>query len=366
MTTIKTQKMAIKKDFSDLKNVIGMLILGAALYLGAPILFSTYNLNLTAKFICFAIAGVGIMLVWGKGGMLALGQGFYFGIGGYAMAMNMKLSDASLNGGNGVPDFMSLYGDGTVPGWWEPFRSTPFTMAVIVLLPALISAGLGFAVFKNRIKGPYFAILSQALAAAFVILLIGQQTTTGGTNGLNGFRYFFGQALGSPESTESLFHIAVVVLVITMFLAYLLLRSRFGELLIAVRDSEERIRFLGSDPANMKVFAYVVAAVMAAVAGALFSPIAGIISPADVGIIPSLALLAGVAIGGRTSLFGSVIGAILFSYAQNWLSNEFPSFWTYFQGLIFILVFGFFPGGVASMVQHLRKLVKFKAGAVNA
>jgi len=366
MTTVKTTQNAPRIDFSDLRNLLAMLALSAALYIGAPLLFSAYNLNLTAKFICFAIAGVGIMLVWGKGGMLALGQGFYFGIGGYAMAMNMKLTDASLNGGNGVPDFMSLYGDGTVPAWWEPFRNPAITIAVIILVPALIAAGLGLAVFKNRIKGPYFAILSQALAAAFVILLIGQQTTTGGTNGLNGFRFFFGQALGSPDSTEFLFHIAVVALLATMFVAYVLLRSRFGELLIAVRDSEERIRFLGTDPANIKVFAYVIAAIMAAVAGALFSPIAGIISPADVGIIPSLALLAGVAIGGRTNLFGSVIGAILFSFAQNWLSNEFPSFWTYFQGLIYILVFGFFPGGFAALMKSLKKLSLLKLGAKHA
>jgi urea transport system permease protein len=362
MSKITTAKTGVK-GMSDGWNIFGILALGAVLYFGAPLLFNTYNLNLTAKFVCFAIAGVGIMLVWGKGGMLALGQGFYFGLGGYAMAMHMKLNDASMDGGSGVPDFMSLYGDGTVPGWWEPFRSTPFTLAIIILLPALVAAGLGFAVFKNRIKGPYFAILSQALAAAFVILLIGQQTTTGGTNGINGFRYFFGQMLGSPESTESLFHISVVVLVITMAIGYFILRSRFGEMLIAVRDSEERIRFLGSDPANFKVFAYVIAAIMAAVGGALFSPIAGIISPADVGIIPSLALLAGVAVGGRISLFGAVIGSIGFSFAQSSLSNAFPSFWTYFQGAIFILVFGFFPGGLAAAVKKLRTSLKRKGGA---
>ena len=199
------------------------------------------------------MVAVGIGLAWGKGGMLVLGQGVFFGLGGYIMAMHLKLTDA---GPGKAPDFMVLYGNGIVPGWWEPFRSPVVTLIAILLLPAAVAAVLGLAIFRRRVKGAYFAILSQALAAAFAILLIGQQTTTGGTNGLNGFRGFFGYNLYDPLNKQLLFFIAATVLLIMVVIAWHLYRSRFGELLVAVRDQEERVRFLGYNPANVKLVAY--------------------------------------------------------------------------------------------------------------
>ncbi len=182
-----------------------------------------------------------------------------------------------------------------------------------------MAAVLGLAIFRRRVKGAYFAILSQALAAAFAIFLIGQQTTTGGTNGLNGFRGFFGYNLYDPLNKQLLFFIAATVLLIMVVVVWHLYRSRFGELLVAVRDQEERVRFLGYNPANVKLVAYVIAAAMAGVAGALFVPIVGIISPADVGVVPSIAFIIGVAVGGRNTLVGPVLGAIVVAYAQTTL-----------------------------------------------
>jgi urea transport system permease protein len=208
---------------------------------------------------------------------------------------------------------------------------------------------LGLAIFKRRVKGAYFAILSQALAAAFAVFLIGQQATTGGSNGLNGFRSFFGFDLKDPNNKLMLYMIAAVVLLLSLAIARQLMHSRFGELLVAVRDQEERVRFLGYDPATVKTVIYVVAAVLAGVAGALFVPLVGIISPADVGVIPSIAFLIGVAIGGRATLLGPVLGAVCVATAQSSLSSTFPSFWVYFQGLLFVLVIGFMPGGLASL-----------------
>ncbi|MBB2925383.1 urea ABC transporter permease subunit UrtC [Cellulomonas cellasea] len=328
------------------RTLAGFAVAAVALFGVAPALLSDFRLGLLAKFCCLAMVAVGIGLAWGRGGMLTLGQGVYFGLGGYLMAMHLKLADA---GPGGVPDFMLLYGDGTVPGWWEPLRSPVVTVVAIVLVPVALASALGFAVFTRRVRGAYFAILSQALAAAFAILLVGQQKVTGGTNGLNGFRSFFGYDLADPVNKEMLYLIAAGTLLAMVAIVRLLMRSRFGELLVAVRDQENRVRFLGYDPAVVKVVAYAVAAAFAGIGGALFVPIVGIISPADVGVVPSIGFLVGVAIGGRATLLGPVLGALAVSWAQTSLSEQFPSFWTYFQGALFILVVAFLPGGLASL-----------------
>lgn len=338
-------------------GVLAGFAIAAALLFGlAPSVLGDFRLNLLAKFLCFAIVAVGIGLAWGRGGMLTLGQGVFFGLGAYMMAMHLKLADAELRDGPGtLPDFMQLAGVREMPGFWEPFAS-PFTTVVgILVVPPALAAALGLVVFKRRVKGAYFAILSQALAAAFAILLISQQKTLGGTNGLNRFKTFFGFNLNDPANKLMLFYIASAALLVVVALTRQLMYSRYGELLVAVRDQEERVRFLGYDPANIKVFAFAVAALYASVAGALFVPIVGIISPADVGIVPSIAFLIGVAIGGRTTLLGPVLGAIAVAWAQTSLSEQFPSAWTYAQGLLFVLVVGFLPGGIASIVSVARR-----------
>jgi len=333
--------------------VCGFLLGAIVLLVVAPAVLSDFRLSLLGRFICVAIVAVGIGLAWGRGGMLTLGQGVFFGLGGYVMAFHLKLADA---GPSGVPDFMLLYGSGKVPVWWEPFRSPAVTLLGIVLIPSLVAFGLGIAIFQRRVRGAYFAILSQALAAAFAILLIGQQVTLGGFNGLNGFRSFFGFNLYDPVNKRMLFYIAAITLLVMLAVVWQLYRSRYGELLIAVRDQEERVRFLGYDPANIKLVAYVLAAAMAGIAGALFVPIVGIISPANVGVVPSIAFLIGVAIGGRATLFGPVLGAIAVAWAQTALSESFPSFWSYFQGALFVLVIVFLPGGLAVLVGRANVL----------
>lgn len=221
------------------------------------------------------------------------------------MAMHLKIADAELRGDT-VPDFMQIAGIRELPGYWAPFSSPIVTVLAIALLPALVALLLGLGVFKRRVKGAYFAILSQALAAAFAILLVGQQST-GGSNGLNRFRSFFGFDLADPANRRMLFFIVAAILLLVVAATRQLMQSRYGELLVAVRDQEERVRFLGYDPANIKVVAYTVAAFFAGIAGAMFVPIVGIISPADIGIVPSIAFLIGVAIGGRTTLLGPVL-----------------------------------------------------------
>ncbi|MFC7449429.1 urea ABC transporter permease subunit UrtC [Rhodococcus daqingensis] len=335
------------------RPLAGFALAALVLFGLAPAVLSDFRLNLLGKFLCFAIVAVGIGLAWGRGGMLTLGQGVFFGLGAYMMAMHLKIADAELKG-NDVPDFMQIAGIGELPGYWTPFASPVVTILAILVVPALVAFVLGLGVFKRRVKGAYFAILSQALAAAFAILLVGQQTI-GGSNGLNRFRTFFGFNLSDPANKRMLFFIAAGVLLLVVALTRQLMYSRYGELLVAVRDQEERVRFLGYDPANIKVVAYVVAAFFAGVAGALFVPIVGIISPADVGIVPSIAFLIGVAIGGRATLLGPVLGAIGVAWAQSTLSENFPSGWIYAQGLLFIVVVGFFPAGVAGLIALIRR-----------
>jgi len=361
-TATETPKTSV--SLAERLRVPGAFLLGAVLLLGvAPLALSDFRLSLLAKYLCYAIVAVGVSLAWGRGGLMVLGQGVFFGLGGYAMAMHLKLADAA-DTGQKLPDFMQLYGTSdALPWWWKPFANPAFALAMTVLLPMAVAAVLGFLVFRRRVKGAYFAILSQALAAALSIWLVGQQATTGGTNGLTDIQGFFGYSLDDPVNQRMVYFVIAAVLLLLMALARQLFVSRYGELLVAVRDSEERVRFLGYDPANVKLVAYVVAAGMAGLAGALFVPAVGIISPALIGIVPSIGFVIGAAVGGRASLVGAVLGAIAVAWAQSTLSDEFPAAWTYLQGLLFVLAVGFLPGGLASLGAVLRRRRTSKAPA---
>lgn len=337
----------------DVRAGVGFVIAGVVLFAVAPAVLSDFRLGLLAKFLCFAIVAAGIGLAWGRGGMLTLGQGLYFGIGAYIMAMHLKMADAQLQG-SAVPDFMAIAGVRTLPGWWAPFSSPLVTLVAVLVVPGMVAVVLGLMMFRRRVKGTYFAILSQALAAALATSLVSQQLL-GGSNGLNRFRTFFGYDLADPANTRMLYFIAGGALLLVVAVVRQLMHSRYGELLVAVRDQEERVRFLGYDPATVKVVAYALSAVFAGLAGALFVPIVGIISPSDVGIAASLAFVVGVAIGGRDSLLGPVLGAIALAWAESTLSEAFPSMWTYLQGVLFIVVVGFLPRGLASLGGLLNR-----------
>ncbi len=332
-------------------SLIGIGIVALVLLVWAPNSLTAFRLGNLGKYCTWALTAVGIGLAWGRGGMLVMGQGVFFGLGGYAMAMHMKLEAA---GPGNVPDFMVLYGDGTMPSWWEPFRSGPFTVFAIIALPAVASFVLGYAILKRRVKNAYFAILTQALAVAFSTLLIATIKQTGGFNGLNSFTTFFGHNLFDPTVKKNLYLIVAGLLVLSLLLVRRLYRSRYGELLVATRDAEERVRFLGYDPANIKLPAFMLAAILASVGGAMFVPIAGIISPSNVDATASIMMIAGVALGGRASLLGPALGAIAVGYGQSTLSEQFPTQWTYFQGGLFIVVLLFLPNGIASLGPKLR------------
>ncbi|MEJ7824665.1 MAG: urea ABC transporter permease subunit UrtC [Solirubrobacteraceae bacterium] len=333
--------------------LVRFMLMAAALLLLAPAVLSDFRLSLLAKFLCFAIIAVGIGLAYGQGGMLVLGQGLFFGLGGYAMGMHLKIVDA---GEGQLPDILTYSGKyETLPALWKPFSSAWFAIPVAILLPMALAALLGAAIFRQRIRGPYFAILSQALAAAFVVVLVGNNALTGGTNGLTNFQSFFGLSVTSPSDQRILYFVVVVVLLIVFLLTRELIIGRYGRLLIAVRDDEDRVRFLGYDPARVKLFAYVVAAGLAGLAGALFVPVVGIISPALLGIVPSIEMVIWVALGGRTVLAWAAAGAVIVNWAKTSVSEQFPSSWLYVQGLLFVVVILYLPKGIAGAVEHLRR-----------
>lgn len=335
--------------------LVRFTLAAAALLLLAPALLSDFRLSLLAKYLCFAIIAVGIGLAWGQGGMLVLGQGLFFGLGGYAMGMHMKLAEA---GPGQLPDFMVWSGVTELPWLWGPFRSSAFAIAASVLVPMAVAALLGTLIFRQRVRGAYFAILSQALAAAFVIVLVGQQGLTGGTNGLTNFVSFFGLDLTSPDDRRTLYLLVVVVFLVVFLLARQLVRSRYGKVLVAVRDAEDRVRFLGYDPTRVKVVAYTAAAGMAGLAGALFVPVVGIMSPALLGIVPSIEMVIWVALGGRTVLAWAAAGAIVVNWAKTDLSERFPSGWLYLQGALFVIVIAFAPKGLAGISEALQTRVR--------
>jgi urea transport system permease protein len=332
--------------------LIGIGVFAVLLLVVAPAVLSMHWINNLGKYACWAIAAVGIGLAWGRGGMLVLGQGVFFGLGAYAMAMHLTLESA---GPDSLPVFMILYDPAAaLPAFWEPFRNPVFTLVAIVALPVIVASILGYALFKRRVKGAYFAILSQALAVALAVLISSTIRETGGDTGLSDFRYFFGFVLTDDANKVMVFMIASSLLILCLLVVWQLNRSRYGELLIATRDAEERVRFLGYDPANIKLFAYVVAAVMASIAGAMFVPIVGIITPAEIGASASILMIAGVALGGRASLFGPALGAMAIGWGQSSLGSSWPDGWVYILGLVFILVTLFLPMGLASLFGRAK------------
>ena len=335
--------------------LIGIGVFAVLLLAVAPLVLSMHWINNLGKYCAWAIAAVGIGLAWGRGGMLVMGQGVFFGLGAYAMAMHLTLETA---GPDNLPTFMILYDPlAGLPVFWEPFRSDAFTLLAIVLLPMIVASILGYALFKRRVKGAYFAILTQALAVALAVLISSTIRETGGDTGLSDFKYFFGFVLNDNGNKLMVYVIAAALLIVCLLVVWQLNRSRFGELLIATRDAEERVRFLGYDPANVKLVAFVIAAVMASIAGAMFVPIVGIITPQEIGASASILMIAGVALGGRASLFGPVLGAMAIGWGQSSLASSWPSGWIYILGLLFILVTIFLPMGLSSLFGKVRGLV---------
>lgn len=318
-----------------------------AVLLGAPLFLSEFRVALLGKFLTFAILAMSLSLIWGYAGMLSLGHGVFFGLGGYAMAMFLKLESAQ----GKLPDFMFWSGLTELPFFWAPFQYAWFAIPMTFVVPAALAGGLGYLVFRSRITGVYFALITQALALIVSILFIGQQPYTGGTNGITNYTTIFGFSINSPSTQIVLYYATLAVLALTYLLCAWLIASRFGRLLVAMRDDENRVRFSGYNPAILKTIVFALSGGIAGIAGALFTPQVGIISPTMMGIVPSIEIAIWVAVGGRGVLLGAIVGAILVNGAKSGLSESFPAIWQYFLGLLFIGAVLVFPAGIMGLLR---------------
>lgn len=352
-----------RRGAMDWLRLLGLPILIALLVL-VPLVLSEFRLNLLAKYLCFAFPAVGIVLIWGYGGILSLGQGMFFGLGSYMMAMFLKLesttSDSSAQAlseffGSSLPDFMVWNSVEKLPWWWEPFHYWWFTIPAIIILPALIAFVLAYLNFRKRVGGVYFSIITLALAAIMSIVIIGQQGVTGGINGITDFKTFFGVSFEAPGMRTRLYYLSVIFLVAALIVGQFVISSRLGKILVAIRDREDRVRFSGYDPAMFKGFIFALAAVISSVGGALFTLQVGLASPSLVGIVPSIEMVIYAAVGGRLSLIGAVYGAILVGAGKTFFSENFVEYWLYFIGGLFLLVVIFLPEGLASLLGKSKR-----------
>jgi len=325
----------------------GGITLIAILLLLAPLFLSDFRLSLLGKFLTFAIAAMGMVLIWGFGGMLSLGQGLFFGLGAYALAMYLKLETAQ----GRLPDFMVWTGLTELPWFWTPFQSPVFAIAMVFIIPTVVAAALGFFVFRSRIQGVYFSIITQALTLLVSTLLIGQQPFTGGTNGLTNLTSIFGYSLASQQTKDVLYMVTVICLIAVYIFCRKLTNSRFGRLLIAMRDDESRVRFLGYNPVVIKTITFAIAAAITGLAGALYVPQVGIISPSTLGVVSLHRNGHLGAVGGRGTLVGAIIGALLVNWGRSTFSEKFPDIWSYFLGALFIAVVLLFPQGIVGTLQ---------------
>jgi urea transport system permease protein len=350
MTAVETTKPPLETLSRKRKSMVPELLTVAALALVfiflAPTILNLMGqgsrVNQLGRFVALAIAALGIDLIWGYTGMLSLGHGIFFALGGYALAMHLLLQ---LPAGQ-IPDFFSLYGVTDLPLFWKPFYSLPFTVAAIVVIPTLVAAVLGYLVFRNRIRGVYFSILTQAALIVFFNFFNGQQKLINGTNGLKtDTAQFFGALVSEPRNQTVFFVLSVLFLAGGYALCRWLTSGRLGRLLLAIRDDEPRVRFSGYDPTWYKVFVFAVSAGLAGISGALYTVQSGIITPKAMDIAFSIEMVIWVAVGGRATLVGAALGALIVNFAKTLLSEQYPEFWLFFQGALFLLVVTVLPSG---------------------
>lgn len=349
-------------------GAIGLAILAAVIFLVLPLALDLFRLNLVGKYLTYAFVAVSLVLLWGYGGILSLGQGIFFGLGGYCMAMFLKLEasdpvSTKIQSTPGIPDFMDWNQITALPWFWEPFKSLPFTLAAILVIPTLFAFIIGYAMFKRRVGGVYFAIITQVIALILSILIIGQQGYTGGVNGITDLKTLLGWDIRDDSAKYILYYLNGALLVGAILLSRYILTSKFGMLLLAMRDKEDRVRFSGYDVSNFKIFIFCVAAMISAVGGAMFTLQVGFMSPTFVGIVPSIEMVIYAAVGGRMSLIGAVYGALLINYGKTIFSESYPELWLFLMGGLFISVVMFFPNGLAGLYEKYGKKFFKSTGA---
>jgi urea transport system permease protein len=334
-----------------------LLLLVLLLAVVLPLSLDIFRLNLVGKYLTYAFVAVGLVMVWGYGGVLSLGQGVFFGIGGYAMAMFLKLEASDpittkIQSTPGIPDFMDWNQITELPALWLPFKSLPLSLALVVLAPMALAWLVSFAMFKRRVGGVYFAIITQAVALICTVLIIGQQGYTGGVNGMTDLKTMLGWDTRTDSAKYILYYVCVGLLVLSILLCRWVQTSKLGTLLLAMRDKEDRVRFSGYDVSNFKVFTFCLAAGLSGIGGAMFALQVGFMSPSFVGIVPSIEMVIFCAVGGRMSLVGAVYGALLVNAGKTLFSESFPDLWLFLMAGLFIGVTMAFPMGLAGVWEE--------------
>ncbi len=316
------------------------------------------TLSLWGKYICYGIMAISIDLLWGYTGLLCLGQALFFSIGGYMMGMHLMLMIGKLGQYKSeLPDFFVFLGHTYLPSFWKPFYSFPFAVAMVILVPAVLAYIFGFLAFRSRIKGVYFSILTQALTYGAALLFFRNELLMGGNNGFTDFKTIVGADLRLPETKRGLYIATALLLVAVVAFCKWLTNSRFGLIQRAIRDSENRVLFSGYATANFKLFIFVISAVIAALAGALFVPQAGIINPSEMTTEKSLEAVVWVALGGRGTLVGPVVGAIGVNALKSWASRAYPDYWLLILGFTFVLIVMFMPKGIIGLPAQIQGVI---------
>ena len=323
-----------------------------------------YMFALMGKYLCYALVALAIDLIWGYTGILSLGHGVFFSMGGYAMGMYLMRSV----GKEGVyksdlPDFMVFLDWKELPWYWYGFDSFIFTLLVVLILPALFAFTFGYFAFKSRIKGVYFAIITQAMTFALMLLFFRNETGFGGNNGLTDFKRILGYSLQEPSTKMSLYIITTIVLFLSYILSRYVVQSKLGRVLTAIRDAESRVMFSGYNTVHYKLFIWTMSAFLCGIAGALYVPQVGIINPSEMQPSNSIEMAIWVAVGGRGTLSGALVGAGLVNVAKSWFTVAAPDYWLYFLGTLFIVVTLYFPKGFTGMFARFNSKEKSKESA---
>ena len=326
---------------------------------GSVFHMSDYAVALVGKIMCYAICALAMDLIWGYTGILSLGHGLFFALGGYAMGMYlMRQIGRDGNYKSDLPDFMVFLDWKTLPWHWQLSDSFVATLFFIVAVPALVAFVFGYFAFRSRIKGVYFSIITQAMTFAAMLLFFRNETGFGGNNGFTDFKRILGIPIATQSMRMLLFVLTGVVLLGFFLAARWLVASKFGRVLQAIRDAETRVMFSGYSPVGYKLTIWTISAVMCGVAGALYVPQVGIINPSEMSPANSIEIAVWAAVGGRATLIGPILGAFLVNGAKSWLTVTAPEFWLYFLGALFIAVTLFLPNGVVGLVNQLKGRTK--------
>lgn len=342
------------------RGLFNLAVLAILLLVVLPLSLSVFRLNLVGKYLTFSFVALGLVMLWGKGGVLSLGQGVFFGLGGYCMAMFLKLEasdpvSTAIQSTPGIPDFMDWNQLTALPTLWIPFKSLPFSLLATVLVPSLVAFVIGYAMFKRRVGGVYFAIITQALALILSLGIDGNQGLTGGRNGITDLRTLWGWDIRTEHAQYILYFVTCALLLLCILGLQWLLSGKLGKMLLAMSEREDRVRFSGYDVSMYKVFSFCLAAALSGIGGALFVLQVGFISPSLVGIVPSIEMVIFAAVGGRASLFGAIYGTLLVCSGKSLFSESFPQLWLFFMGGLFIAVVVLFPNGLAGLVDQLTQ-----------